>query len=212
MNKPENKRFYSKILTYFAFGVTFFTILISVFGQELVQALAQDEGYWPAINLIPILSFAILFGVLKDVTLTGLSITKKTKIIAVIILGMAIINIVLNLLFIPLFNSMGAAFAALITRIFSFAVFYIAAQKYYKIPYELNKVFLIIIAGTVLVFVDNFIQISNIYFSIIIKLGLITLYPVILYYMKFFEPIELEKIKEIWSKWKTIGGRKSNLW
>lgn len=202
IDKPSNKRFYSKLLTYFAFGVMIFTLMLSLFAENLVYILAEDESYWSAINLVPIIAFAILFGTLKDIILTGLNITKKTLIIAVVVILMAALNIFLNIILIPDYNSYGAAIAALVSRIFSLIIFYFIAQKYYFIPYEIYKVFLIILAGTILTAISSLVIIENIYLSSLFKFVLLSAFPIILYYLKFFEEIELVRISGIWHKWK----------
>ncbi|MCB0750461.1 MAG: oligosaccharide flippase family protein [Ignavibacteriae bacterium] len=210
INLPNNKRFYSKLLTYFAFAVMILTLFISIFTENIVQLLAEDKSYWTAAELIPILSFAILFGILKDISLTGLNITKKSKIIAMFIFIMAVLNILLNFLLIPYFAANGAAYATLISSIISFSMFYVVAQKHYFIPYEILKVTMTIWVGAVLAVFSYFVRIENIYFSLIFKSTLFFSFPIILYYLNFYEEVELMRIKQGWHKWKNPFDWKNN--
>ncbi len=202
INRPGNMRFYSKLLTYFTFAIMFFVIFLSLFAKELIYFFVQSASYYDAWKVIPILSLAILFGVMKDVSLTGLNITKKSSLMALIVFCMALLNIGLNIYLIPLFSSLGASIATLITRIVSFIIFYNVAQKYYKIPYELKKVLLTVIIGSTLITIAVFTNNLNAYFSIIIKILLFASFPYILYLLNFFEEVELQRIQASWNKWK----------
>jgi O-antigen/teichoic acid export membrane protein len=204
IDDQDSKRFYSKIMTYFSFGLMFFVMAISIFGKEIIHFLAKNKSYWDAYQVIPILSLAIFFAMLKDVSLTGLHITKRTKVISAIISSMAILNIGLNAVFIILWQSIGAALATLMSQILFFISIYYAAQKYYPIPYEVIKIIKIIIVGLVLfglsLYADNF----DIIIRLVIKSTILLIYPVILYYWKFYEEIELIRLKQSWHKWKKI--------
>ncbi len=195
IDKPNNKRFYSKILTYMALGVMAFVLFLSLFSEEIIQLVAKQESYWSASSLVPILSFAILFGILKDVSLTGLHITKKTSVIAVVVVIMSIANIFLNILFIPVWGVEGAAYATLIVRIVSFLTFYYYAQKHYKIPYEVKKVVTVLLVGVFLIYISTLLNHFPFTIKLISKSLILFLFPVILYFLNFFEPIEIESLK-----------------
>ncbi len=205
MNQKGNKRFYSKIMTYFSFGLMFFVLGLSVFGKEIVYFLsliANNTEYQQAYQIIPIISFAIFFGMLKDVATIGLNITKKTKIIAIITMIISLINLGLNILFIPHFYFVGAAVSTLMSQLFFFILVLHFAQKAYPIPYELKKVFFIGISGLVIVLLGY--KLNDIYLPlrILLKVFLIILFPVILYPLGFYEKIELLRLKGFWEKWK----------
>jgi len=52
---------------------------------------------------------------------------------------------------------------------------------------------------------------QNIIFRILIKIILVIVFPVILYLVKFYDTIELERIKGFYSKWKHLGNWKNNV-
>ncbi|TFH00224.1 MAG: hypothetical protein E4H13_08010 [Calditrichales bacterium] len=139
---------------------------------------------------------------LKDVSLTGLHITKQTKTISTVIGAMSVVNIGLNLLLILFWDSIGAALATLIAQVALFIIIYVMAQKSYPIPYEIGKVIKIIILGISLYLVSLLTIGMALYLRIVLKLLLVFLFPVILYYMNFYEKIELLRLKQSWHKWK----------
>jgi len=195
IDKPNNKRFYSKIMTYFALGSMIFVLFFSLFSQELVELLAQNKEFWGASEVIPILSFSIFFGILKDSSLTGLNITKKSRIIAGVVLLISMLNILLNYLFIPIWGTTGAAIATLISSFVSFVVFYHFAQKSYLIPYEIRKVILVLLTGIFLFYLSTLSNNFSFSLKVIIKLVLFLFYPILLYKFNFFEEVEIISLK-----------------
>lgn len=204
IDDPDNKRFYSKIMTYFCLGITFLVTSLSMFSKEIIMILAKNQDYWNSYTLVPILSFSILFATLKDVSLTGLHITKKTKVIAGIMALMSILNVFLNILLINYFGSIGAAFATLIAQIIFFYIIYKKAQEFYPIPYEIKKLFKIIFTGIVLFILSILTQDFAFFYKISTKLLLLIIFPIILYLWNFYEEIELIRLKQSWNKWKKI--------
>lgn len=202
MNDPSSKRFYSKIMTYLGFGLMICILWVSLFSWEIVKFLAKNKEYWDASYVIPILAFTILFTMLRDISQTGLHITKKTKIVALSISFMAVINLLLNILLIPIWRSIGAALATLIAQIIFFLIIYSFAQKWYPIPYEIKKILKLIIVGGVLYGMGQLTNDFNLLPRLLIKHLLILLYPIILYYWNFYDQIELDRINGFWQEWK----------
>jgi O-antigen/teichoic acid export membrane protein len=204
-------------MTYSVFGFLILQMGLMYFSKELLFMLADNKENWTyaqvngAVHIIPVLCFAQLFEILRKNVRFGLNIVKKTKIISAVMIFSAVINIGLNILFINLFGTIGAAIATLSAQIVFFAIIYHYAQKYYFIPYELKKVFVMIgvVIGLSLIAysINSMILIPR----IIIKIILIGSFPVILYFFGFYEKIELQRIKGAWEKWKNPRNWKNNL-
>jgi O-antigen/teichoic acid export membrane protein len=211
MNVSGNKRFYSKLLTYLTFGLMFFVLGIMLFGKEIIKLLAQKSDFWEAYQIIPFIAYAILFGMFKDIVVTGLNITKKTKIIAVTVALMAGLNIVLNFIFIPFLHNIGAALSKLLSQIVFFLIIYYNSQKVYYIPYEINKLLKMLFLGVVLYLLSLLTNDMQLLWQLIIKMGIIATFPIILYFMNFYEKIELQTIRQGWHKWRNISKWKENI-
>ena len=212
MDDPGNKRFYSKVMTYFTFGLMFFVLFFSLYAPEIIKVISkQNMQYWNAWKIVPVLSFSMLFSMLRDVAYTGLNITKKTRVIALLVLTAAVLNIILNLIFIPVWGFYGASVATAISQVIYFIAVYIIAQKYYSVPYEINKIVLMICAGALLFGTGLFTNSWPLVSRLIIKLLLIASFPFILYWLRFYEPIELERLGQFWRKWRNPLGWRKNL-
>jgi O-antigen/teichoic acid export membrane protein len=211
MDKEGNKRFYSKIMTYSGFVVMFVILAVSLFSIEIVKVFSSNIFYWRSHTVIPVISLSIFFGMLKDASVTGLQITKKTKVIGVVILMIALLNLGLNIAFIPVMNIMGAAVATLLSQIIFFIVILIYAQKHYPIPYELGKIGKLVITGMVLYSLSLLTLDSSLALRLVIKVVILISFPFMLWVIGFYDEIELDTLKNAWKSWKNPGNWKSNL-
>jgi O-antigen/teichoic acid export membrane protein len=202
MDEPNNRRFYSKILTYTTYIVLPVVLAVSIFGKEAIKILSQKTDYWDAYKIIPILCFAILFGMLKDIAMTGLHLMKKTKTIAAVVFTMMSFNVLLCVVLVYSWQSYGASMAILITQILYFITILRFAQKQYHIPYEIWKIIKMIVTVVALCLIARLFNSSPLYLRLITKTVLIISFPFILYFWNFYEEIELEKIKGAWIKWR----------
>ena len=200
MDDPNNKRFYSKIMTYFSFVVMIFILIIAGFSKELIELVAQSKEFWQAYQVVPVISVSIFFGMLMSTSQTGILITKNTKVFSIIISLSAIVNILFNWLLIPLYDEMGAAFASLISQLLSFMLVLRYAQKYYFIPYELKKVAYIFVLGISILSLMFFINDWPMELVLPAKLLLILSFPLVLYLFNFYEKREIQSIKLIGTK------------
>jgi len=210
-NSKESRRFFSKILTYFTFILLVFIMLISFFSKELIMLLADNPAYISAYSIVPIISFLFLTKGIQYVFSIGIHCAKKTKCNFFIVSTGAILNLILNILFIPIWGRFAAAYTSIISGVVISILFYIYAQKYYTIPYELPKIFKMIIVTLSLFFVAFYPLPISLYVNIIKKLILLFLFPIILYFLNFFEPIEILRIKQSWNKWQNPSRWKRNL-
>lgn len=197
MSDPNHKRFYSKTLTYFALGLVYVLMGLTLFSKELVHVVARNKDYWPAFQLVPLLGFAVLFDLLKNVTAIGINIRKKTRTTAWVIATGAVINILLNLWLVPIYSGQGAAVATLFSQLFVFSGVYYFAQKYYPVPYELAKLMKIVSVSILITLTVLFLNQNPLIVRLIIKGFALLVFPITLYFWGFFEPIELQRLREL---------------
>jgi O-antigen/teichoic acid export membrane protein len=202
IDRPESKRFFSKIMTYLAFFIMFLVLGASFFGREVVKVLARNPDYWSAYHVIPFLAFGIFFYTLKEMANTGLVVARNTKRMALIMTFMSGLNVLLDLLIIPYLQTIGAAIATLATQICYLFFIYRSSQKVYTIEYELAKIFKVVFLGISLVLFSECANALSSVLRVLIKTLLLCSYPLLLYIMKFYEDIELLRLEQAWRKWK----------
>lgn len=211
MDEANNKRFYSKVLTYFTYGIIMVILFVSLFSYEILSLLTIEKDYLNALYVIPLISFGLLFGMMKDSVVIGLHLKKKSKIVGKIIVGIAALNLLFNILFIPVWGIIGASVATLVSQFIFFIVTYRYAQREYPINYEIRKIVLMIIVGGGIYALSIFAEDMNLAFSILYKLAIIALFPFCLYLFGFYDKVELERIRGAWNKWKDLSKFKDNL-
>lgn len=197
MNDPNSRAFYSKTLTYSTIIITILALLLAVFAKEIVYLFAKQEAYYNSYKVIPLCSMAIVFMMMKDITIIGLQIVKKTKIIAICIIVSSILSIFLNLTFIPTLGINGAALAKAISAFIFFILILQFSQKYYYIHFEFIKIFKIILIGSIVfiptLYIDN--NFSSIFIIFIFKVLLLLSFPIGLIIFKVYNYSELISFK-----------------
>ena len=201
MDDPNNKRVYSKVMTYAALGVMVCVIGISFISREVIRIMAQNPDYWDSYKIVPIISMAIYFGMLRDISAIGLNLTKKTKVISFIVITVSITNILANAIFIPLWQTIGASVSALLSQFLFFILMYVFAQREYYIPYEWKKILFISTFGIITVGLGSIAQQAPFIISIFVKCFLLFSFLPVLYLFNYFEAVEIERLHGAWRKW-----------
>lgn len=211
MNDPDNKQFYSKVLTYFSFGLMFCALGLNLFSREGIVWVTTNPDYIEALYVIPFVTYAIFFSMMRECCMIGLQIMKKTKIISYVIVGITILNFFLNMLLVPSMGMYGAALSTMIVQVISWLACYIFAQQYYPIPYELSKVGKVLVVGTILYLIGILFNETAIGISILVKLVILGGYPFLLYKWHFYDKDEWNNLKGAWKKWSDLRRLKENV-
>lgn len=112
--KKKNKQLYA-IVFYVSCAVS---VLFLLFG-DLGIRLVYGEAYSPASSTLKIVTWYTAFSYLGVARNAWIVSEGKQKYLKYMYCGAAIINVLLNLIFIPLMGASGAALASLITQIFT---------------------------------------------------------------------------------------------
>lgn len=205
-----DKRYFSKLMTYFVFVLIWAGLALSMFSKEILHIFALNKSYWPAYKIVPIIVFSYIFFGMRLISNLGMYLTKNTKYVAFITAVAAIVNIILNFIFIPKFGMIAAAYSTLV----SFIVLYILSEhfsaKYYRIPFENKKLTLLIVLGIILYAVSTIFTVKPI-IEILIKVIILLVFPFVLYILDFYEEVEIIAIKGFYNKWKYPVAWKSNI-
>ncbi len=211
IDSPDNKHFYSKAMLYTSFILMFGIIGVSLFSLEVIKFIAKTPDLWSAYILVPFLSISTFFLNMREVSIYGLIVTKKTRKISLIVIVSSVLNLLLNLWLIPLWNAMGAAFATLISQLFYWMYMHYTAQKAFFIPYENKKILMIFVSGGILSLSGLLLNDLTLVPRLLIKTLCLLSYPFILYIFKFYEPVEIQSIRGFVKKWSHIKNFRENI-
>jgi O-antigen/teichoic acid export membrane protein len=108
--REATSQFASRIFTYAVAVMIPVAALYVVVNQDLIVLLAS-ERYRDSAMLTPLLLPGVLAGSLNFIVIAGLTIEKNTSALALNVCGAGVLNLALNLLFIPWWHLSGAALA-----------------------------------------------------------------------------------------------------
>lgn len=211
IDDPDNMRFYSKANLYSSYILMLGIIAVSLFSYEVIKVISKSTEFWGAFVVVPLLSLSVFFINMRETTGIGLTIKKNTWIIGLIVIVSSVVNILLNILLIPKFNIIGAATATILTNIIFWYAYYYFSQKVFFIPYELSKILVILITGSVLSFSGLLLSDLELLPRLIIKVILLLSFPIILYILRFYEPAEIKAIKGLFTKWSNLRNLGKNI-
>jgi|TARA_R100000963_G_scaffold35035_1_gene31223 O-antigen/teichoic acid export membrane protein len=211
LKDPDSHRFYQKTMTYYGFGMMICIMGVSLFGKEVLKVFTGSAVYWSSFSVIPILAFGLFFVALNDVVNIGLRIAKKTSRITLMTAIVSILNLVLNILMIPVLGAEGAALASFISHLVFFLGLFYFSNKVYPIQFEWRKIILIFSIGVALVYASLLTNGMHLAIRLTVKTSAILMFPFILYLFNFYEEVELKQIKKIWLQWKNPKNWKENI-
>jgi len=144
-------------------------VFLSFFAEPIVHWLT-GENFLRSAPLIVWLAISVVLMNLYRFA-PGMDIMKKTKRIAAINLSAAALNIVMNAVLIPLYDSMGAAVATIASAALMFGLYVFFSQKEYPIPYNWKRYIGATIVTLAFVITFTFWQ-YNISYSLPLFLGI----------------------------------------
>lgn len=157
--------------------------------EELADLFIKNKTYFidtSGIKIVPILLLANLFlGIYYNLSI-WYKLTNKTKLGAMVAIGGALATIVLNIIFIPQYGFTACAWITLGVYAAMCLAAFILGQKYFKVPYNIFKILLLIISS--FVFWQLFLQVNMLvslaWISIFLKLGLLGIMMLIIWLLQ----------------------------
>ncbi len=204
-NENSEKRIFMKMPLYFTLFILFCGLIITLFGKEIIVLSAlNNPEYWTAMDVLPLLVLGLIIGGIRQLYILDLSYQNKTMIISFSIVLSGVINILLNLLFIPFWNSIGAAFATALTQIIVSIYLYYQIKRSSLIPSDLRKIVIPFIAAIVITLIAISLNTQPLWIRAITKIVLLAIFPVILLLTGVFNSTERQILLNFWKKWKDL--------
>lgn len=133
------KTAYAMITKYFVIIGTVILLVVIVFADLFKVLFIQNESYWEAMKIVPIILLANLFlGIYHNLSV-WYKVTDKTQYGAYISSIGALFTIGINLWLIPIIGYVGSAIATLTAYGSMMLISFFLGQKHYAIPYKYGK-------------------------------------------------------------------------
>jgi O-antigen/teichoic acid export membrane protein len=193
--KQRAKIIFSRMATlYIVFG-SVLAIGTILFSKEIIYFVVAEK-FHSSYRVVPVVAVGYLLHLIYVVSVRALFLEKKTYIVAPTTLLAAIINIGLNILWIPKYGMMGAAYATLVSFLVHSIITHIFAQRIYRIPYEYRNLSMIIALVGGVFFINYFLDFKDILVSLIVKFLIFLSFIMILFLFRIISLDEIRKIKK----------------
>ena len=192
---PNNKSLYrntTKIITF----IMFLVAIITIAGKDIIVYLLGSD-FKEAAKIMPFLVFMPIMYTISETTVIGINFYKKTKWHIFISLVACIVNIIGNWLLVPNYGALGASISTAFSYIVFFSLRTLISLKYYKVYYDLRRIYFMILILTVY----SIYSIINLNFYLNILAGFCSfLFMVLVYYKDFLLFIRKNPIKHLSKK------------
>jgi O-antigen/teichoic acid export membrane protein len=107
---------------------------LGLFAPEIVRLLVTPDYYASADVIAPLALATVLTGM--TMFAPGLSIARRTRLIAIVVIATSALNVFFNVLLIPRFGVPGAAMATVLSAGVVFATGLVSSQMFYRVPHS----------------------------------------------------------------------------
>jgi O-antigen/teichoic acid export membrane protein len=144
-----------------------------------------------------VIALAYVFQGANRFFLAGTYIAKKTSHLGIVGVISAGANVALNLLLIPRFGMMGAAWATAFSFMAMSLLSLAVSQRVYRIPYVFARLIGIIGMAAVIYIASTFVVLPSVTLQVVSKCLLFTMFPIVLYMIGFFSDKEVQQSKTL---------------
>lgn len=133
---------YARIMKFFVMVLGGVFLVVSLFLDlwGIFITLGKDKRYIEGLQIVPIIAMATVFlGIYYNLTI-WYKLTNRNLMAAYVTIAGAVITVVLNIWWIPVYGYVGSAWATFICYAFMMTVSYLLGQKYYPVPYDVKRI------------------------------------------------------------------------
>ncbi|MDO9511686.1 MAG: polysaccharide biosynthesis C-terminal domain-containing protein [Bacteroidales bacterium] len=189
----DAKKQYAEVMNWFVIACSLIFLGTMLYLQDVIIFFI-GPGFREGMPVISVLLLANLFlGIYYNLSI-WYKLTNKTIWGAYISIFGAMVTIILNILWIPVFGYVGSAWATLICYFSMMLVSYLIGQKYYPVHYDLKRITGYIALAIILVSISAFVSIESLVFRLIFNTILL------LAFISIVLSIEKNKIKLLLKK------------
>ena len=156
-NNEDRFKLYTKIMNYFiaAMCIVFLGVALNI---DIFKYFIRNEDYWVGLGVVPILLIANVFlGIYFNQSI-WYKLSGQTRFGAYIAIGGALITVLINVIFIPIYGYWASAWATLVVYGLQMVTSYYLGQKYYPIKYNLRKFMLYFGAALLIFFITQWVD------------------------------------------------------
>jgi len=187
--EPGAKQLFSRVFTFFCVLAVSLFVVLTLFIEDLIRirlgsAYFIHPDYWEGAKIIPVILLAYVLNGAYVNFLVGVYLEKRTSVLPYIFGAGAVVNVAANVLLIPLYGMMGAAYATLLSYAVLAAGIFVPSQRLYRIEYEWGKILALLSVATLIVSVFRLLLPDPAYGHLLVKAGLVAAFAILVLFAR----------------------------
>jgi len=147
--------------------------------------------------VVPVIALAYLCEGLCYVGTIGIALQRRPIVRSAAVGVAALVNLALNVLLIPPYGMLGAAWATLIAFMLQTVILVTVALGYYPIPYQWGRFAQLLGSAGALYCIGMLVTPASLPLAIATKVLVVLSFPAVLWLVGFFEQAELEHVRRL---------------
>jgi O-antigen/teichoic acid export membrane protein len=189
------QKIYARVMKFFVITICAMFLVVALF-LDIWKELIRNKTMWAGLTVVPILLLANMFlGIYYNLSI-WYKVTNKTLTGAFITLTGAVITLVINYFFIPIYSYTACAWATFFCYGSMMVLSFVLGQKYYYVPYAWKKLVVYMAIVVMLFFVHKGLHRFFPSFLFSVGSGLVLLTAFLLFILKI-EKKEFRKLPVI---------------
>ncbi|HAA76663.1 TPA: hypothetical protein DCE37_16250 [Candidatus Latescibacteria bacterium] len=185
----------ARVTTYYVGAASFAILMFIAFNRELVSLIAgaNADTYLPGAHIVPIVTMSHFLHGFYVILTAGVFAEGRSRVLPLVVVAGAIVNLGINLMFIPVYGYVAAAWSTVAANGVMALLLYVNTRRFYPVPFEFGRIGKAAFAAVLVSFSLN---IDDPTLQGTFAKGLILLaYPIILSGWNFIEPGEWSSLR-----------------
>jgi O-antigen/teichoic acid export membrane protein len=137
-DQAEASVFFGQVLTYILLVFGFLAVAVAAFADDFVRLLTPGD-FSAASSAVPPLALGAVAYATIQVTALGLTLRHRTVYIALVSTAAAVLNLGLNLAFVPAYGQQASAWATAVTSLALTVAYLVLSRRLFRVRYESRR-------------------------------------------------------------------------
>jgi O-antigen/teichoic acid export membrane protein len=134
----DRRRLFADVMKYFTAAAVFIFLVVALFLDEF--ALFMGKEFRVGTGIVPIMLYAnLLLGIVFNLSI-WYKLSGRTSLAVLITLAGLFVTITINVIFVPTYGYVAAAWAHLCSNLTMVVLSYMLGRRYFPVPYDLRRI------------------------------------------------------------------------
>jgi O-antigen/teichoic acid export membrane protein len=192
--QPDHRVIFGQIFILYSLLLTYAGLALAIFSPEIVHFMV-GPSFSQSAQVIPVVTLAYVFCGIGYFNQLGMFLSHRTRIIGILSIGAAVLNLGLNYVLIQKAGMMGAAWATLVSFAVMAVASFICSQRVYRLPLAGGRAMMALGVAIALYLISVNWMPANLALTVLAKCCLLIAYPVFLWKGRILAPSEVSTLR-----------------